>query len=54
MDALYPEDPQNEDPVTTDMDKLLYLARSQPDRLDEVGTYLAYKLRRSLARDRRG
>ena len=54
VDALYPEDPQNSDPVSGDLDKLLYFSRSEPDRLDDVGGYLVFKLRRSVARDRRG
>ena len=54
VDALYPQDPLDSDPVAADLDKLLYLARSSPDHLDDVGGYLAARLRRSLARDRRG
>lgn len=54
VDALYPQDYQSVDPVTQDLEKLLYLARSEPHRLDDVGEYLAVKLRRALLRDRRG
>ena len=54
VDALFPDDPQNSDIITQDLDKLLYLAKSEPDRLDDVGEYLVIKLRRALARDRKG
>ncbi|XP_003388363.1 PREDICTED: protein EFR3 homolog B-like [Amphimedon queenslandica] len=54
VDGLYPEDVQNEDPLTQDLDKLLYLAKSDPQSLDDVGEYLTQKLRRALSRDRRG
>ena len=54
VDSLFPVDPQCVDPVTTDLEKLLYLARSEPDRLDDVGAYLASKQRRAVLRDRKG
>lgn len=54
VNTLYPDDPQNGDPVGGDLEKLLYFSRSEPDRLDDVGGYLVFKLRRSLARERRG
>lgn len=54
VDSLFPEDPQSSDPLTQDLDKLLYLARSEPEKLDDVGICLVAKLKRSLARDRRG
>ena len=54
VDSLFPEDPQSSDPLTQDLDKLLYLARSEPEKLDDVGICLVAKLKRSLARDKRG
>lgn len=54
VDPLYPLDPQDSDPVAADLDKLLYFAKSSPAHLDDVGGYLAARLRRSLARDKRG
>ena len=54
VDALYPEDPQDTTPVASNLDKLLYFASSSPEHLDRVGDYLAFRLRRSLNRDRRG
>ena len=54
VDALFPEDPQDATPVAAEQDKLLYFGRSSPEQLDRVGAYLALRLRRSLARERRG
>jgi hypothetical protein len=54
VDALYPEDPQDTTPVAAHFDKILYFASSSPEHLDRVGDYLAFRLRRSLTRDRRG
>ena len=54
VDSLFPADPQDSSPVASDMDKLLYFAKSSPEHLDRIGEYLAMRLRRSLHREKRG
>ncbi len=54
VDRLFPEDPQTPTPVSANMDKLLFFAQTSPDHLDNIGEYLALRLRRSLQRERNG
>ncbi|XP_064391067.1 protein EFR3 homolog B-like [Halichondria panicea] len=54
VDGLFPEDPQTPTPVSANMDKLLFFAQTSPDHLDNIGEYLALRLRRSLQRERNG
>ena len=54
VDGLFPEDPNDSNPVSSDLDKLLYFARSSPEHLDRTGEHLALRLRRSLNRNRLG
>ncbi len=54
VDGLFPEDPQTPTPVSANIDKLLFFAQTSPDHLDNIGEYLALRLRRSLQRERNG
>lgn len=54
VDSLFPVNPADSNPVNTDLEKLIFLARSSPDHLDRIGEYLEYWLRRSVVRERHG
>ncbi|KAL5482081.1 hypothetical protein EMCRGX_G022364 [Ephydatia muelleri] len=54
VDSLFPANPADSNPVNTDLEKLIFLARSSPDHLDRIGEYLEYWLRRSVVRERHG
>ncbi len=48
VDGLFPEDPQTPTPVSANIDKLLFFVQTSPDHLDNIGEYLALRLRQSL------
>ncbi len=54
IDSLFPEDPQDDKPVATNMDKLIYFAQSSPEDLDRMGQHLVIRLRKSIHRERFG
>jgi hypothetical protein len=54
LDSLFPEDPQDDKPVASNMDKVMYFAQSSPEDLDKMGKYLRIRLRKSLHREKIG